>query len=34
VREFASKNGVTLPSGNSTKVADLRAMVAQALTKA
>lgn len=34
VREFASKNGVTLPSGNSTRVADLRAMVAQALTKA
>ncbi len=34
VREFAGKNGVTLPSGNSTKVADLRAMVAQALTKA
>ncbi|WP_422097481.1 hypothetical protein [Variovorax sp.] len=34
VREFASKNGVILPGGNSTKVADLRAMVAQALTKA
>jgi hypothetical protein len=34
VRAFAAQNGVTLPGGNSTKVADLRLMVAQALTKA
>ncbi|QNK66084.1 hypothetical protein [Variovorax sp. PAMC26660] len=34
VRAFAAQNGVELPSGNSTKVADLRLMVVQALTKA
>ncbi|MNL54376.1 hypothetical protein D3C87_1777070 [compost metagenome] len=33
VRAFAAENGVTLPGGNSTKVADLRLLVAEALTK-
>lgn len=31
VREFAAANGIELPSGNSTKVAELRLMVAKAL---
>jgi len=34
IRAFAAQNGVALPGGNGTKVADLRLMVAQALTKA
>ena len=32
VREFAAENGVTLPSGNSTPVAELRQLLAQGLT--
>lgn len=34
LREFATEQGISLPGGNSTKVGDLRLMVAQALTGA
>lgn len=34
LREFAKANGITLPGGKSTKVGDLRLMVAKALTGA
>jgi hypothetical protein len=32
VREFAAENGITLPSGNRTPVAELRQLLAQGLT--